>query len=251
MKIESLFVSDVHLGLHTCKTHKFLASIKDIKCKNIFILGDFIDCAVFQKDHEWPNDNNLIIEKLLNLMHNGGKIYYIWGNHDDFLSKWDKFALGKNIEICRTKIYTALNQKKYLLIHGDEFDGVIRLKFLIPLQKFGAFLYDGLLRFNRIVNKIVRKLGWREKYITTFLGPNLNDLQKMTTEEAKRHKCQGVICGHSHLPQHSSLPNQIEYLNCGDWIKSCTYIVETLEGEFKLKKFEWGKPKISVDYCDT
>ena len=239
MKAQSLFISDVHLGYHNCKTQKFLAFINAIECKNIFIVGDLVDQSTWAKKHKWINDNNSIVEKILSFTQKGIKIYYIWGNHDDFLSKWERFSLGENIEICRTKIYTALNQKKYLIIHGDQFDGFLRLKILSPLQKFGTFLYDALLWVNKVVNKIVRQAGCREAYISTFLRSSSHTFHKMITEETKRHKCDGVICGHLHTPQHYENLYDVEYFNCGDWINSCSYIVENLDGSFNLKKFQW------------
>ena len=248
MKIESLFVSDVHLGWGDSKTKKFLTLINEVECKNIFIVGDFIDGWVIEKKRKWIDDNNAIIQKLLSLSRKGTKIYYMWGNHDDFLSKSNKLEFGENIKICRTKIYKALNGKKYLLIHGDQFDGFLRLKCFLPVQKFGSFLYERLSWFNEKINKMADRLGLREKYVPIFLKPKpyLSDFPEMAVQEADRQKCEGVICGHLHAPSHVFL-EKIEYLNCGDWLKSCTYITETIEGEFKLKRFEWENPKVSVD----
>jgi UDP-2,3-diacylglucosamine pyrophosphatase LpxH len=243
MKVQSLFISDIHLGYPHCKTDKFLAFIEEVECENLFVVGDLIDACAFHEGYLWKNDNNAIVEKILRFTRGTGKIYYIWGNHDDFLCKWKKFALGKNIEINRRKIYKALNGKKYLLIHGDQFDGFIRLKFFSILQKLSNLLYDGALEINRIVNKLIRKLGWREKYMSIFLNPKLNNFQALTTQEAKRYKCEGVICGHIHHPKHYKNINNIEYFNCGDWISSCSYIVENLDGTFNVKKFYWENKK--------
>mgnify|MGYP001223976757 FL=1 len=241
MKYRSIFISDLHLGIKHAQVSEFLDFIKENQCENLYLVGDFIDGWALQRKWFWSADCNTIIQKILRLMRQRDtKIYYIIGNHDDFLENFRGLHFG-NLEICQEKIHESKKGKKFLVIHGHQFDGF--LKHNIWLQKLGAFLYEILLTINYRFNKIRRRLGMRYWSLSNYLKQQtkkavnfINDFEKTMIYFADKKECDGVICGHIHKPEYKNIDNKI-YLNCGDWIENCTALVEHNNGEFSLKKY--------------
>jgi UDP-2,3-diacylglucosamine pyrophosphatase LpxH len=137
-------------------------------------------------------------------------------------------------------------------MHGDEFDVVVRTaKWLALLGDRG---YEAALWLNNPLNWIRRHLGlgyWslsaflksRVKKAVNFIGA----FEDAVADEAKRHNADGIICGHIHFAADRMIGN-VRYLNSGDWVESCTAIVETLDGEMKL--LHWH-PDASADFDVT
>ena len=145
MKVKSLFISDCHLGNDFCNHQELLDLLKNIEADNIFIIGDFFDGWSLKRKFKWHNNYNTIIQKLLRMSRKGSEIYIIYGNHDDFLESFNEYSFG-NIHIKRSHIYSSINNGDLLLIHGDQFDGLIsKHKFLV---KLGSVIYDYSIALN-------------------------------------------------------------------------------------------------------
>jgi UDP-2,3-diacylglucosamine pyrophosphatase LpxH len=233
MKVRSLFISDCHFGSEYCNHEKLAKFLSEVECEYLYIVGDFIDGWLLKSSFKWHNNYNLIIQKILRLSRKGTKVYYLYGNHDDFLEQYDGLHLGDNIIICRETSFTTLKEKNYLIIHGDQFDGVItKFKYV---QYIGALIYEISLGLNKLFrvfkfsfsNFLKQKAKEAVKYI--------NNYEVLVSDYCKQYEFDGVITGHIHKPADKTL-NGIHYLNCGDWIESNTAIIETLEGELKLIK---------------
>jgi UDP-2,3-diacylglucosamine pyrophosphatase LpxH len=56
-------------------------------------------------------------------------------------------------------------------------------------------------------------------------------------DEARRRGVDGVICGHIHKAE-CRMIDGIEYINDGDWVESCTALVEHADG--RLEILEWA-----------
>jgi len=223
MKIEALFFSDVHLGSRGCSANKLLDVLKQYEPEYIFIVGDFIDGWLLKSRHYWKQEYTNIIKKLLSFSKKGTKIIYITGNHDDFLRDYSPINFDDNITICDEYIW-----KDHFIVHGDAYDGVVKLKWLAHLGSLG---YEMAITLDRAI----KKLGYK-KSLSKWLKDNVKEAVKFITSfenelahQAERRGCIGVICGHIHKPNNITIKtangNAIQYMNCGDFVENNSYII--------------------------
>jgi len=245
MKIRSLFISDIHLGTISCKHKQVLHLLKDIESnlpENIYLVGDILDFWKLGKGFNWKKEHNTIIQKLLRLSRKGVNIHYIIGNHDEwFRSMPNDFRLG-DIKVSDTYDYTTVVGKKFLIIHGDQYD-----TFLIQnniLTKLGSFAYDMLVGLNTALSYVRRTFGLPYWSLSHYLklkaktATKVIDIFESTMCEALKLKgYDGVICGHIHMCKIKTLPDAFTYINCGDWTESCTAIIETADGKFDILNY--------------
>lgn len=239
MFYKSIFISDVHLGTKHSKTKELLKFLKETECENLFIIGDFIDGWALRHRFTWSTDNNTIFQKILRKSRHGTKIYYIPGNHDEFLRSFVGFDFA-GIQIVDEHVYKASNGKKYLLIHGDKFDGILNT--VKWVSKLGSLLYCHLLDLNLVFNYVIHKLGFGYFSLSHKIKLNvkeavnfINRFESAMIDYAKIKEVDGVICGHIHSPDIKTIDG-IEYLNTGCWVEMSTCIVEKESGEFELLK---------------
>jgi UDP-2,3-diacylglucosamine pyrophosphatase LpxH len=218
MKIEALFISDVHLGSKGSNAAALLETLKKYEPKRLFIVGDFIDGWLLKKRHYWTQDYTNVIRKILSYSKKGTLVTYITGNHDEFLRHYSPQTFGSNIEIVDEVIW-----KGYYITHGDLYDGVVSLKWLAHLGSAGYELAITLDRF-------MKRLGYK-KSLSKWAKDSVKGAVKFITSfedqlvyQAKRRGCKGVICGHIHKPENRTI-DSIHYLNCGDWIENNSYII--------------------------
>ena len=224
-QVEALFISDVHLGSKGSNAQELLEVLKKYEPKKLFIVGDFIDGWLLKKRHYWPQSNTNVIRKILSYSKNGTEVFYITGNHDEYLRNYTPFDFG-NIQIVDEMIWN-----DYFITHGDKYDGVVQLKWLGILGSVGyelAIVIDRTLKrlgYKRSLSKYLKdKVKGAVKFITSF--------EKQLEYQAEKRKCKGVICGHIHTPLRD-LEREIHYINCGDWIENNSYITYN-KGKFKL-----------------
>ena len=236
-RFRTLFISDVHLGSKSAKADHLIDFLRYHEAETIVLIGDIVDGWRLKRSWYWPQDANDVVQKLLRKARKGTRIIYIPGNHDEFLRDFPGIHFG-GIEVKTNTIHQAADGKRYLVLHGDEFDVVVRhARFLAYL---GDWAYDAALGINIVLNVLRRRIGmpywsfsaWakhRVKQAVNFIG----EFQKVVAEEARRHEVDGVICGHIH---HAAIEDMdgITYINSGDWVESCTAIGETLDGEMTL-----------------
>ena len=230
MKVEALFISDVHLGSRGCNSVELLETLKKYDPEILFIVGDFIDGWLLKKRHYWKQSYNNVIRKILSYAKSGTRVVYITGNHDEFLRNYTPLNFDKNIQVVDNHIWNG-----YFITHGDVYDGVVSLRWLAILGSIG---YELAINADRIIKKlgVKRSLSkWAKdsvkgavKFITAF--------ETQLVFQAKERGCNGVICGHIHKPEDKSI-NGIHYLNCGDWIENNSYIVYN-KGKFKIVFYE-------------
>jgi UDP-2,3-diacylglucosamine pyrophosphatase LpxH len=233
----TLFISDVHLGTRNCRADMLIDFLREYDADTIYLVGDIVDFWRIQRGAVWPQSHNDVIQKILRKVRKGTRVIFIPGNHDDGLRQYCGSKFG-GIEIERQAIYTTATGRRYLIIHGDEFDVVVHYaKWLAVLGDVG---YEAALAMNTPVNWVRKRLGlgyWslsaylklRVKTAVNFIG----DFEKSLASEAERRQVDGVICGHIHHAQSRMIGN-VHYVNTGDWVESCTAIVEGEDGEFEL-----------------
>jgi UDP-2,3-diacylglucosamine pyrophosphatase LpxH len=233
----TLFVSDIHLGTRACQADMLLDFLKQNHADTIYLVGDVVDFWRIRRGAVWLQSHNDVLQKLLRKVRKGTRIVYIPGNHDEGLRAYCGTRFG-GIEIERNAIFETASGKRYLVIHGDEFDVVVRY------AKWLAFLgdrgYELALWLNWPLNFVRRKLGYGYWSLSSYLKQSvksavnfIGDFETNLADEAKRRDVDGVICGHIHHCASRQF-GPVHYLNTGDWVESCTAIGETETGEFVM-----------------
>jgi UDP-2,3-diacylglucosamine pyrophosphatase LpxH len=233
----ALFISDVHLGTKGCQAERLLDFLRDYDADTIFLVGDIVDGWALKGGWYWPQPHNDVVQKLLRKARKGARIVYVPGNHDEVLRDFYGTHFG-GIEVVKDAIHMGADGKRYLVTHGDQFDLVVQNARWLAL--LGDKAYDTAISANRIFNAVRRRLGFpywslsrwlklKVKNAVSYIG----NFEKTLAAEAERFRADGVICGHIHHPTiHDDFG--VRYINCGDWVESCTAIVEHMDGTFEI-----------------
>lgn len=244
----SIFISDVHLGTKSCQAEKLLDFLKSCESEKLYLVGDIVDCWYMTKNLYWPQSHNDVIQKILRKGRKGTEVIYIPGNHDEIIRNFTDQFLG-NIILVDQYTHIDCRGKPLLVIHGDQFDVVIRkAKWLAHL---GSWAYDLAISTNGIVNwfrRIMRLPYWslsawakqQVKSAVNFVG----EYETTLANYARTQDAKGIICGHIHSANITNFDG-IAYMNCGDWVESCTALVETMQGEWKIVR--WSEIEQDVD----
>jgi len=236
-QVRTLFLSDVHLGMKGCQADKLLDFLREYEADTIYLVGDIVDGWQLRSSWYWPQTHNDVVQKLLRKARKGARVVYIPGNHDEFLRDYYGTHFG-GIEVVQDAVHVTADGKRYLVIHGDLFDIVIRHARWLAL--LGDKAYDFAIWVNTHLNKVRRSLGltywslaqWAKlkvKNAVNFIG----EFERTLAAEAHRRGLDGVICGHIHYAVIRPQPDFM-YVNCGDWIESCTAVVEHFNGVLEI-----------------
>jgi UDP-2,3-diacylglucosamine pyrophosphatase LpxH len=237
LHVRALFISDVHLGTRTAQADQLLDLLRCCDADTIYLVGDIIDFWRVRRGPIWPQSHNDVLQKLMRKVRNGARLVLIPGNHDEGLRDYAGMHFG-GIEIHRDYVHVTAQGRRYVVMHGDEFDVVVRTaKWLALLGDRG---YELALWLNHPLNWVRRHLGlgywsfsayikYRVKKAVAFIGA----FEEAVAAEARRRKADGIICGHIHHAADRTFEG-IHYLNCGDWVESCTAIAEFHQGELQV-----------------
>lgn len=248
-KLDIVVISDVHLGTYGCHARELLHYLKSIKAKTLILNGDFIDIWQFSKRY-WPKSHMKVIKHITKLISNGVKVYYITGNHDELLRKFEGFKLG-SFSIVNKLLLNLDNEEKAWIFHGDVFD--ITMKHSKWLAKLGAVGYDSLILLNRFINFISEKVFRKGKISLSKKIKNsvkkavafINDFEITAASIGISNKYHYVICGHIHHPQQKifvTTKGKTTYLNSGDWVENLTSL-EYSKGKWELYQYRWDQFK--------
>jgi len=240
-KYKTIFISDIHLGSIGCKAEFLLKFLKETEADTYYLVGDIIDGWRIKSKFFWPQPHSDIVRRFLKIARTK-KIIWILGNHDEFLRSYLEYNLSfGNIEIKNECEFTDANGKKYWVVHGDNFDGVVR--YSKWLSFLGDHAYVFLIWLNHHFNKFRNWLGmpyWSlSKYLKSATKQALqfmDDYARVVSLDTKERGYAGVICGHIHNPE-DTYYDGIHYLNTGDWVENCTYLVEDLSGNLVVKRY--------------
>ena len=206
----------------------------------IYLVGDIVDCWRLRRGWYWRQTHNDVVQKLLRKARKGSKIYYVPGNHDDVLRDYTGTHFG-GIEVVNRVIHEAADGRRYLVIHGDEFDVVVR--YARWLAFLGDSAYTMALTANTGFNAVRRRLGLRYWSLSAWLKLKvknavnfIGEFEQALVHEARRAGADGVICGHIHHVAMREVDG-IAYLNCGDWVESCTALAEHPDGRFEILRW--------------
>ncbi|MEZ5840028.1 MAG: UDP-2,3-diacylglucosamine diphosphatase [Hyphomicrobiales bacterium] len=235
--VRAVFLSDIHLGTRGCQADLLLDFLRHHEADIVYLVGDIIDGWRLKRSWYWPQSHNDVVQKILRKGRKGADIIYVPGNHDEFLREYVDSTFG-NITIVDRALHEGADGRRYLVLHGDQFDIVVRhARFLALL---GDWAYDFALWTNTYFNMVRRRLGFpywslsawaklKVKNAVNFIG----NFERIVAEEAREAGTDGVICGHIH---HAVIHDEhgVRYMNTGDWVESCTAIIETHDGRFEI-----------------
>jgi UDP-2,3-diacylglucosamine pyrophosphatase LpxH len=238
-RVRAIFLSDIHLGTRACQAERLLEFLKTYESDYLFLLGDIIDFwAMHSRGIYWSAAQNTLLQKLLKRARHHAQVVFIPGNHDEAAREHAGTSFG-NIRVAMDYVHVAADGRRYLLLHGDEFDQVTRYHRWIAV--LGDRAYAALVRLNVLLSWLRRTLGisgyWslsgyakrRVKSALDFVF----GFEDAVVRHAKERGVDGVICGHIHVAAIRDV-HGIRYVNCGDWVDSCTAIVEHADGELEL-----------------
>jgi UDP-2,3-diacylglucosamine pyrophosphatase LpxH len=240
MKIKTLFISDVHLGNKKSNAKALLNVFKEYEFDNLIIVGDFIDLTSLKRKFYWNIDHSTVIQKILRYSRKGVNVHYIVGNHDFYLRaliEEENINIG-NIILSDDLIWETQKNERIYICHGDQFDGFIRLHPI--LYHIGDLAYEFSFKINRIYNSLRKILRLNEWSLSSYLKKKvknvisfINDFKIISVKKAKEMNCDSIMIGHIHTPAIEK--GDVNYYNTGDFCETCSYIIETLEGEIILK----------------
>lgn len=236
----SIWISDVHLGTRHAQVGALLEFLRRSRSDYLYIVGDLVDGWELRRRWYWSDDHNTLIQKLLRRVRKGTRVTYITGNHDEFLEPFVGLRFGR-LHLTRETIHVAADGRRYLVVHGHQFDGLTHFNRL--LERVGSRLYTWILDLNLWLNRIRRRLGLGYWSVAAHLKQRAKQaVQYVTRFEASMLRLaeakgvDGIICGHIHRPEVRRI-GALDYLNCGDWVESCTALVEDETGHFSLIHF--------------
>ena len=241
-KVRSIFLSDIHLGTRACQADRLVDFLREYEAENLFLVGDIVDFWAMSRGIHWTAAQNTFLQKILRRARRGERVVFIPGNHDEALREYVGIAFG-DIEVASEHVHQLADGRRFLLLHGDEFDQITRHHRWVAV--LGDKAYDLLVRLNGVLSWARRRMGisgyWSlAGYAKRKVKKALQfvfDFEDSAIHTARQRGLDGIICGHIHcavIREDSGLT----YVNCGDWVDSCTAIVEHDDGSLEL--IAWG-----------
>src|SRR6202046_1541791 len=157
-RFRTLFISDAPLGPRGSQAERLLDFLRGHDADVIYLVGDIVDGWALRSSWYWPQPHNDVVQKLLRQGRKGSRLIYIPGNHDEFLRGYYGTHFG-GIEVVETAIHESADGSRYLVVHGDVFDMVVKHARCLAL--LGDTAYDLAILINRYFNAVRRRLGFR------------------------------------------------------------------------------------------
>ena len=237
----TVFISDIHLGTRGCQAELLLDFLRHTTCDHLYLVGDIVDGWKMKGGWHWPQTHNDVVQKILRLARKGTAVTYIPGNHDDRVRDFCGVHFG-GVLVAREAIHQTADGRRFLVVHGDEFDSVVRHAAWLGFA--GDIAYRFLLRLNTAFNQMRRRLGFGYWSLSAFLKSKVKNavqfidrFETALADEARRRHVDGVICGHIHKAEIREIGGTL-YVNDGDWVESCTAVVE--HGDGCLEILHWA-----------
>lgn len=238
MQYRTIWISDLHLGSTQCQADVLLDFLKNNDSQTLYLVGDIIDFWALSKKMYWPTTHNTVIQKVLRKARHGTKVIYVPGNHDENVREYDDYVFG-DIEVKNRYVHHAANGKRYLIVHGDEYDTIARYHKWVA--KLGSKGYDFLLEVNRLLRAFRKLFGMTSNFslagYVKFKVKNavqfISDYEESIVQALRKEGVDGVICGHIHHAEVKDIGGFL-YVNTGDFVESCTAIAERDDGSLEL-----------------
>jgi UDP-2,3-diacylglucosamine pyrophosphatase LpxH len=249
LKYRSIFISDVHLGFRGCQARFVLDFLQSTQCKQLYLVGDIVDLWAMKSGLYWPESHNQVVREILGKASQGTDVIYLPGNHDDLFREYLGASFGE-VTVRDEVIHTTADGRRFLVLHGDKFDGVVQNS--LWLAKLGSHAYDNLLALNGFLSRIRSLFGLKYWSLAGYLKRKvknavsyIGNFEQVVAREAERRELDGMICGHIHHAEMRDIAS-IAYCNCGDWVESCTALVEHHDGRLELLRWTDAYPESLV-----
>jgi UDP-2,3-diacylglucosamine pyrophosphatase LpxH len=233
----AIWLSDIHLGTRGCKADFLLDFLRWNDSEFLYLVGDIVDGWRLRRSWYWTQSHNDVIQKLLRKARKGTKVTYIPGNHDEWLRDYTEIELG-GVKVVDEAIHETADGRRLLIIHGDAYDGVV--KYARWLALLGDWAYNLMIWLNTHFNRLRRRLGYPYWSLSAYLKGKVKNavvyvgnFAEAVADEARRRGVDGVVCGHIHKAEIREVGG-ILYCNDGDWVESCTALVEHWDGRLEI-----------------
>lgn len=241
-RVRALFISDVHLGTRACQAERLLEFLRAYESDYIYLLGDIVDFWAMNRSIQWTRAHNTVVQKVLRKARHGTQVIFIPGNHDEVLREYAGVSFG-DIRVESEWVHVAADGRRYWLIHGDEYDQVTRHHRWVAV--LGDVAYNALVRINLFISRLRRlfrrpgywSLAGYAKQKVKKAASFIFDFEDAIVHAARQRGMDGVMCGHIHWPSDRDVDG-VRYLNCGDWVDTCSGIVEHLDGRIEVVRWE-------------
>lgn len=235
--VRTLFLSDIHLGFKRARAAELADFLLTIDADTIVLAGDIIDALSLSHRFFWSPEHSRVLQILLAKRRSGARLVYIPGNHDAALAPFFALLHGQ-LEVHREWVHCTARGERLLVVHGDQFDGVPCVAGW--LHWLGEAIYDLSIVVNDHLNdlrRLSRKSYWplaaRLKLLVQTSVRYIEHFEGKALAYAAARGFDGVICGHIHRPNLRRASDGI-YCNIGDWVESCSALIEDAEGELHL-----------------
>jgi UDP-2,3-diacylglucosamine pyrophosphatase LpxH len=236
-KYRTVWISDVHLGTRGCNAEMLVDFLRSIECQTLYLVGDIVDGWRLRKGWYWPDAHNEVVRRVLKMAHRGTRVVFVAGNHDEMFRDYAGMSFG-GVDLVLEAVHTTADGRKLLVTHGDSFDAVVLYHRWLAF--LGDAAYEMMMRLNIVFNAIRRKMKlpyWslsaymkkRVKNAVAFIGR----FEEAVAHEAIARGLDGVVCGHIHSAEIRDIQG-ITYYNDGDWVESCTALVEDAVGAIRI-----------------
>ncbi|XOV82471.1 MAG: UDP-2,3-diacylglucosamine diphosphatase [bacterium] len=234
----TIFLSDIHLGTKGCQAEQLLDFLKQHTCDELYLVGDIIDGWRMRSSMVyWLQAHNNVLRRFLTHMKRDTRVIYITGNHDEFMREHSPLEIG-NLTIVDEAVHRSATGEQFLVVHGDQFDVITRYHRWVAW--LGDVGYTLLLQLNRHFNRARLKFGYGYWSLSAYIKQRvkkavsfISDFEEAISHECRKQNFDGVICGHIHHAEIRKIEG-VTYMNCGDWVESCTALVEDNNGQFKI-----------------
>lgn len=251
LNYRSVWISDVHLGTRGCKDEYLLDFLNHVECDLLYLVGDIVDFWKLKSGFYWPHLHNQIVRKVMAMAAAGTEVIYIPGNHDELFRGYIGTVFN-GIQLQDRAIHTTASGERYLVLHGDEFDGVVcSSRWLAVL---GSEAYDFLIAVNRWFNIGRRLFGFPYWSMSAYIKHKVKnavnfifDFERALLHAAEEQGLDGVICGHIHHAAIHENERGIRYCNTGDWVESCTALAESADGSLSIIRWVEDSARLLED----
>ncbi|MCC7275063.1 MAG: UDP-2,3-diacylglucosamine diphosphatase [Alphaproteobacteria bacterium] len=239
-RYRTIWISDIHLGTRGCKAEFLLDFLRHTESEQLYLVGDIVDGWRLKRSWYWHQTHNDIIQKLLRKARKGTRIVYVPGNHDELFRDFLDLQFG-GILVVDEAVHETADGRRLLVLHGDRFDAVVRhARWLAVLGDAG---YNLLMAANHWFNVLRRRCGFPYWSLSAYVKQRVKNaveyvgrFEQAVADEARRRQVHGVVCGHIHKAEMRTIDGVL-YCNDGDWVESCTALVEHFDG--RLEILDW------------
>lgn len=241
-RYRTIWISDVHLGTPGCQAEYLVDFLKHNHCETLYLVGDIIDGWKLSGGWYWPQEHTNVVRKVLTKAKRDTKVYYITGNHDEFLRRFVGFGLAMgNIQVVNEHVHITADGRRLLVTHGDAFDVITRYHKWLALV--GDAAYNGMMKANHYFNRVRRRLNMPYWSLSAYAKQKvknavniISEFEEAVARECRRRGLDGVVCGHIHHAEIRDIDG-VTYLNCGDWVESCTALAEDRNGNIEILRW--------------